>query len=214
MLAVALRKTAWTIMLVLALAISGYAFAYFFIDQMGGDLKAKFMTIPVSAYAHIWGGGLALALGPFQLNTRFRNRYINLHRWMGRAYLLGILVGGLGGFRLALVAEGGFAAQVGFGLMAVLWLYTGGMAYWRIRQGDTSQHQQWMTRNYALTLAAVTLRIYLPLSMGVLGMPFLEAYVAIAWFCWVPNLLVAEWFFVARQKREAAMERALVPEMA
>ena len=45
---------------------------------------------------------------------------------------------------------------------------------------------------YALTLAAVTLRVYLPASMA-LGLDFDRAYAAIAWLCWVPNLLAAQW---------------------
>ena len=48
-----------------------------------------------------------------------------------------------------------------------------------------------MVRNYALTLAAVSLRVYLPLSM-IAGADFGTAYAAIAWLCWIPNLLVAE----------------------
>jgi Predicted membrane protein (DUF2306) len=42
----------------------------------------------------------------------------------------------------------------------------------------------------SLTLAAVTLRIYLPSSM-IIGIPFELAYPVISWLCWVPNLLVA-----------------------
>jgi hypothetical protein len=49
-------------------------------------------------------------------------------------------------------------------------------------------------RNFALTFAAVTLRIYLPLS-NVVGIDFDVAYPVIAWIAWVPNLLVAEWVF-------------------
>ena len=49
-----------------------------------------------------------------------------------------------------------------------------------------------MIRSCSLTLAAVTLRIYLPLSQ-LAGIPFAEAYQAVAWACWVPNLVVAEW---------------------
>lgn len=51
-----------------------------------------------------------------------------------------------------------------------------------------------MVRNVSLTLAAVSLRIYLPLSM-LAGIPFELAYPAIAWLCWVPNLWVAEIVF-------------------
>ena len=41
------------------------------------------------------------------------------------------------------------------------------------------------------------------------GLSFEEAYPAIAWLCWVPNLLIAEWWLVPRvagqsQGRQAA----------
>ena len=49
-----------------------------------------------------------------------------------------------------------------------------------------------MIGSYALTLAAVTLRIYLPLSLA-LGVPFANAYRVISWLCWVPNIILAEW---------------------
>ncbi len=53
-------------------------------------------------------------------------------------------------------------------------------------------HRRWMIRNYCLTFAAVTLRIYLPLSL-VFHADFLSAYQVISEACWVPNLLEAEW---------------------
>ena len=50
-----------------------------------------------------------------------------------------------------------------------------------------------MVRSFALTAAAVTLRIYLGF-VPVLEVPFVDAYRAISFLCWVPNLLVAEWY--------------------
>jgi hypothetical protein len=58
-----------------------------------------------------------------------------------------------------------------------------------------------MTRSFALTLAAVTLRIWLPLS-AVAGIPFPDAYQVVAWLCWVPNLIVTEWFILRPPVRE------------
>lgn len=52
-----------------------------------------------------------------------------------------------------------------------------------------------MGRNVALTFAAVTLRLYLGPLMA-LGVPFELAYPAVAWLCWVPNLVVAERAFL------------------
>jgi hypothetical protein len=53
-----------------------------------------------------------------------------------------------------------------------------------------------MIRSYALTAAAITLRMYLlrmylPLIF-VFHWPFSIAYPAIAWLCWIPNALAVE----------------------
>ena len=40
--------------------------------------------------------------------------------------------------------------------------------------------------------SAVALRLYLPSAMAA-RIPFELAYPAIAWLCWIPNLLAAEW---------------------
>ena len=48
-----------------------------------------------------------------------------------------------------------------------------------------------MIRSAALAFAAVTLRLYLPLSM-VIGLPFEPSYTVIAWACWIPNLIAVE----------------------
>ena len=55
------------------------------------------------------------------------------------------------------------------------------------------RHERWMIRSFSLTFAAVTLRLYIPIGM-IAGFPFNQAYVAIAWLCWVPNLMAAELF--------------------
>lgn len=48
-----------------------------------------------------------------------------------------------------------------------------------------------MIRNYSLTFAAVTLRLWLP-ALSVAGYSFNDSYMAVAWLSWVPNLIVAE----------------------
>jgi hypothetical protein len=101
------------------------------------------------------------------------------------------------GFALAQHAFGGLTARAGFGLLAVCWTGSTLNAYRHIRQGNLSAHRSWMIRSYALTLAAVTLRVYLP-SSQLAGIPMPVAYPAIAWLCWVPNLLIAEWFVRSR----------------
>ena len=192
-------RIGWGAMLLLAAIVSAYAFAFLFVDMGGSpEIIERFLRVPLAGYSHLFGGGIALLLGPFVLSTRFRKRNLNLHRWMGRVYLIGILFSGLAGLFLATVTMGGPSAQMGFGMLAVLWLGSGSMAYIRIKQGNKPLHRMWMYRNYALTLAAVSLRIGLPAMMAN-GIEFVTAYQIIAWMCWVPNLIIVEWWFLRRK---------------
>ena len=192
------RAFAWSGMTLLALAVAGYATTIL----LAPELRPPFVRTlvaerPIAAIAHFMGGALALVAGTFQLNSRLRMRFIGAHRWLGRLYVLAVVGGGVAGFALALHASGGLTARTGFGLLAVCWSGSTLKAYRHIRQGNLSSHRSWMIRSYALTLAAVTLRLYLP-SSQLAGVPMTVAYPAISWLCWVPNLLIAEWFVRSR----------------
>jgi len=204
----ALRKIAWGVMTVLALFIALYAIALLFVPAMRPPfLRDRFLVVPAAAFLHLGGSAIALAVGPFQLNTGLRTRFIKVHRWMGRSYVVSVLLGGLAAFALATMAQMGLPAQVGFGLLAVLWLTSTAMAYRHIRARNQAAHRRWMTRSYALTFAAVMLRIYLPLSQAY-GIPFEPAYQTIAWLCWVPNLIVAEWLILRQPAPAPVAESA------
>jgi uncharacterized membrane protein len=138
---------------------------------------------------------VALLIGAFQVNAGLRKRALNLHRWMGRTYIVAVLFAGSSALVLATQSQGGLVTHVGFGLLAVLWLVATGVAYTHIRRRDQVSHRRWMLRSYALTFAAVTLRIWLPASLAA-GLPSPDAYQVIAWACWVPNLIFVEWWLL------------------
>ena len=133
----------------------------------------------------------ALLLGPFQFFPGLRARHRALHRRMGTVYVLSCIIGGVAGFVLAFGTTAGPVAAAGFGLLAITWVYVTGQAWRTAKARDFAAHRQWMIRSFALTLGAVTLRIYLPLAMGA-GLSYATAYPAIAWLAWVPNLIVAQ----------------------
>lgn len=193
------KKILYGLMLLLSLGVAAYATIAYAAFPLGSlvhpEMKTNFENHRIAVYLHIFASSLALVIGPFQFSKRLRANRPQIHRLLGKAYLgLGVLLGGLAGLLMAAFAYGGISSNLGFGALAILWLYTGARAYWAIRHGDIASHQQWMIRNFSLTLAAVTLRIYLPLSM-VLGLPFELCYPIISWLCWVPNLIIAEWIF-------------------
>ncbi|MES1158952.1 MAG: DUF2306 domain-containing protein [Terricaulis silvestris] len=149
--------------------------------------------------AHATGAGLALLIGPFQFIDTIRRRAPTVHHWIGRTYVLACIVGGLAGAWLAPNTTAGPFAAVGFFLLAVAWLTTTTLA-WRAAavKHDYQAHKRWMVRSFALTFAAVTLRLYLPLSF-MAGIDFTIGYPAIAWLCWVPNLIAAEVWLASRK---------------
>lgn len=192
-------------MLVLALGVCAYAVLVYALAPLGSavhpDMMANFQAHRLGIYSHVFASAVALLLGPFQFMARLRQRFAPVHRWSGRIYLgVGVLVGGVSGLYMAMHAFGGIVSRLGFACLALSWLYTGSRAFLAIRAGAVAEHRRWMVRNFALTFAAVTLRIYLPASMAA-GIRFELAYPAIAWLAWVPNLLVAEQLFNVRTSR-------------
>jgi uncharacterized membrane protein len=186
-------------MILLSVAIGLYAFAVQAGKQnTSPEIIALFSEWPVFFSMHVMGGGTSLVIGGFQFWPKFRRDHINLHRWLGRIYLTCVLIGGLGGLVIAPRSGGGLVAHFGFGMLAILWLFSGWQAYRCIRRGDIDSHRAWMMRNFALTFAAVTLRIYLGFFAAA-GIQYADAYPTVAWIAWVPNLILVEWYLALKR---------------
>ena len=192
------KKLLIPIFIFFAIAISFYPLAYVFADMRMGLLASKSAKLLSDGiwrfgfYTHILLGGLALLSGCPQFLPKLRQKRLTLHRILGKVYVASVLLSGCAGFGIAFAASGGLMGQLGFGTLSILWLFTTVQAFQAIRKRNISQHQNWMTRSYALCFAAVTLRLWLPIFLGAFGMSFDVAYPIIAWLCWVPNLAVAE----------------------
>ncbi len=180
----------WVLSLLVALV--SWRFLVFGVDPSMPGAVHHLNGMDVALYAHIFFAPMALAMVPFQLSQNLRQTRLGLHRWMGRAYGVAILISGLGGLIIAPYAATGTVAAVGFFLLSVAWLITTGLAIWHAMNRRISDHRRWIIRSAALTFAAVTLRLQLPLGEVFWG--FETAYPFIAWLCWVPNLVFAEWY--------------------
>ncbi len=162
---------------------------------------------------HIGGAMVALALLPLQMSSRLRARRPRLHRAVGRLYLGGVLVGAVGGLLLSTTALGGRGATAGFAALAVAWLLTGALGLAAILRGDVEAHRRWMTRSFAVTFSAVTLRLYLGVftvlaDAGLTTVAYETAYVAISWLAWVPNLALAWWWTTRPASRGTTADAA------
>ena len=193
-----MRIIKWILFAFLAISVGLYPIIYLLIKARFGLLLSKSDELltnqlwNVAFYQHIIFGGIALLTGWSQFSSKLRQRYLNTHRLLGKVYVVVCLLSGSAALYLAFHATGGWGAGLGFGALGTFWIYTTVKAFLSIRQKQITQHQAWMIRSYALTWAAVMLRIYLPLSQ-IAQIDFIDAYRVIAWLCWVPNLLAAEW---------------------
>jgi uncharacterized membrane protein len=205
------NKLPWLTVAFLAMVIGLYPLLYLLFDMTKhGILSSKPPQLLNSVfykgvfYLHISLGGLGLLIGWSQFSREFRNRYLNIHRQVGKVYVLSVMLSSIAALYIAFFATGGIISVTGFGTLAILWLYTVAKAYTSIRKRDIASHRKWMTRNYALTFAAVTLRLWLPLFIGAFHMNFISAYLIISWLCWVPNLLIAEVIIYTSESRMPA----------
>jgi uncharacterized membrane protein len=184
----------WWLMFLLALGIAGYAWRLVAVGLGGFDsaLGASFARHPWAIATHMLFGGAALVTGALNYRHDLRRARPTLHRQTGTLYVATALLSGAAGGWLAHFALGGLANKMGFGLLAAATLTTTALAYRAALSRDFTAHRAWMMRSYACILAAVSLRLELPLLALAFG-DFSPAYAVVAWSCWVPNLLVAEW---------------------
>ncbi len=178
--------------LAIGVATYGAVAAFLSLDGSLPSMTHHYPDRTTAAALHFGIGGLALILGPWQFLPALRRKAPAAHRWTGRLYVLSCLVSGCAALVLAQQTHTGLNSQIGFVLLATLWLITTLIGWKRARERDFAAHRRSMIRSFALTLAAVTLRFYLPLSQ-VLEIPFHVAYPIISYACWVPNVLIAEW---------------------
>lgn len=160
---------------------------------------------PIAFFGHIILASVALALVPFQFWQGLRRARLEVHRWIGRIYGLSIVVAGIAGLWLAVTTHSGAVAASGFALLAIAWVGATVYGIMLATQHRISDHQRWMIRSAALTIAGVTLR--LQLGLGAAGGYSYEDMVGfLGWSCWVPNLIVAEVFIRGSlRKRSAAV---------
>lgn len=195
-------RIGWTVLVLLCLGIAAYSARYLMNppttpqEALGNPLGVPWLVV------HVAGAVIALLVGSLQFLPGLRRGTRKPHRWTGRVYVAGCLIGGVAGLILAPGSFAGPIATAGFGTLAVLWIGFTLLGWRAATQGRFDAHRRWMIRSWALTLAAVTLRIYLPTVM-VLDLPFLPSYRAISFLCWVPNLLLAEvWLRTTLRARE------------
>jgi uncharacterized membrane protein len=146
-------------------------------------------------FAHVYSSLFVLLAGIIQFSNYVRSKIPIVHKVSGRIYVTVILfISGPTGLIMGYYGNGGIIAQTAFCLLAILWMLLTWKGFTAIRAGDVWQHRRWMYRSYALTLSAISLRLWKWLLVYLFAPKPMDVYQVVAWLGWVGNLLIAEIF--------------------
>ncbi|HPF24332.1 MAG TPA: DUF2306 domain-containing protein [Hyphomonas sp.] len=194
---VARRRVAqvfWAVLLALSAYYLYRALLFRFItpDRLGPTLLNK----QVWYTAHMLFALPVIIGAPLQFVAGLRKARPKLHRWLGRAYVIGASGAALTAIYLGATIdlEG---SRLPIVLLGVLWLFFT-LAAWRTAvKRDYDAHRKFMTRSYGMALVLVWLRV-----MGDVPPDLMFFYIedpgirdtTLEWMSWVVPLLVIELF--------------------
>jgi hypothetical protein len=146
-------------------------------------------------YVHVFSSLFALLAGFTQFSNRIRTAYPRVHRWVGKIYIADVLlVTGPAGMLMAFYANGGISSRLGFFTLSALWWYSTYQAWRSAVTRNFSKHRAFMLRSYALTLSAITLRIWKLSFAHFLALAPMDIYRMVAWLGFVPNIVLVEYW--------------------
>ncbi len=160
------------------------------------QLKQEYIQIThwrIAFFVHVFTSIVVLLAGFTQFSKKLLYKYKKLHRTLGYVYVINILlITGPASLLMGFYANGGITSIIGFVLLAIFWiLFTALALYFAIKKNFV-QHQNFMIRSFALTLSAISLRLWKVFFAYFTDIAPMDRYRLIAWLGWVLNLIIAE----------------------
>ena len=147
----------------------------------------------IAFFTHVYTSIFLMIFGAFQFSNYILRKYIKLHRISGRIYVgILLLLSGPSGLVMSYYANGGLLAQVSFLLLSTFWMLFTFLSLYFILKKQVIKHQKFAIRGFALTLSAISLRLFKYLLVFFFEPLPMDAYRIAAWSGWTFNLLVAE----------------------
>ena len=144
-------------------------------------------------YTHVYTS-IFILLSGFLAILRKDFGFKNFHKNLGKIYILLILFfAAPSGIYMGIFANGGIYSKISFVILGVLWWFSTYKAYQLARQKKFKEHKQWMWRGFALTVSAITLRMWKVIIVYLFHPNPMDLYQIIAWVGWIPNLILIEY---------------------
>jgi hypothetical protein len=200
-------------------ALLGITLAINALTYLNFDSGYKFLRLKQEAiktgwylpgyYSHVLISGIILVIGFIQNINSVRIRFSRAHRYLGSIYVFGILFfAAPGAIVMSFFIGRGMLVFTSFIVQCSLWLWFTTIAYQKAKAKDFIGHEKWMLRSFSLTIAAITLRIYIFIFAFNTDLSQANNYALLAWLSWVPNILLVEgWFYMRRKISTVTLER-------
>ena len=172
-------------------------------------LRQRYAVIPWLMFAHGIPGALALLLGVFQFSSRLRQRYLQVHRVMGRIYVGCVAISAPAAIVVAISLPIMTLAMAST-IQAGGWLATTATGLYCIRTGRIQQHREWMMRSYPFAMVFIVVRAINSVpAIARMGEPGIATVVwsVIATACFLPSFVIA-WQALAASRRTAKVPTA------
>jgi uncharacterized membrane protein len=110
-------------------------------------------------------GVIAMFSGPFQFSARLRKHSPQLHRTLGKIYVISVAIGALLATYIDLTVDvhASWMVNIGFLSHPFAWGLTAVIAYRTAVTRNFNVHRQWMIRSYLITFTFVLVRLPMPI---------------------------------------------------
>ncbi|WP_426275166.1 DUF2306 domain-containing protein [Chryseobacterium sp. S-02] len=123
----------------------------------------------------------------------------SFHKNAGKIYIFLILfLAAPSGIYMGIFANGGVYSKISFVILGGFWWYSTFKAYQLARHKNFKEHKQWMWRSFALTVSAITLRMWKVIIVYLFHPNPMDVYQIIAWMGWIPNIILIEYLITKK----------------
>lgn len=186
------------LMILITLQYIPIKFDVAFLNLKEEEIGHKYYQI--AFFGHVYTSIFVLIFGITQFSKYIRNKLTKLHRAFGQLYVFLILfIAAPTGFIMALHANGGAFSRVSFSIQALLWFWFTYKAFRFVKNKEWINHQKFMLRSYALTLSAVSLRLFKWIIVSTIELSPMDTYKIVSWLGWLFNLVIIEIYLINRK---------------
>lgn len=162
--------------------------------------KVKWWLLP-----HGILGAIALFIAPLQFSNRLRQRYLQLHRILGRFYVAGVAVAAPVAVYIAII-QGPPTLVMAAVVQSTAWMVTTAIALYCIWNGNVQQHRHWMIRSYPFAMVFIFTRALFSIPaiqrLGEVGIVSV-VWSCIAAACFLPTFVINWRAVFPNQQRSA-----------